>query len=523
MMEEFKAADEEQVLVLEEEFRELALKEGELLEQLTEVRDAKQRVRRLVAEKKNRYASIYTLPDELLVCIVEAGQLHLSNSALTPEVLASHISQRFRWVVLGAPPLWTAIELCWGVTSNAERFAAYLQRSQACALSVTLKYDTYEGTAECDYDEIPNELPTIALYISRIRWLVIQCGGGGLSFEDVRTHLSDLHAPYLEHINICSIVSVFQPEEDQYALLFNQGAPRLTTLKLSNVRPISHSPWIHSLTSVDLRNLESPLEAFLLNKILTGCPHLTNITLDESTYFFIGTPFDNHVPMLSLRSLTAICLNSDNADALLKGVIALIHAPALENLQFSGVHGTQISTFFNRLSRSKFPALQSLTFVNSSIRCKLCHILPARIQPSALRHFAALTSLTIVNMCYTNQLLEDLLATSLQADGSSGGLSLLHTLTLGYKDADDFGIASWPRLGSGVTHMPVDTHDPLRALRTIITSRQKTLPICLRLPRSRFFTGRDWDHSDAPLEIFNVHALLQALGHSGDDEISNVF
>ncbi|KAJ6590983.1 hypothetical protein DFH09DRAFT_1138241 [Mycena vulgaris] len=516
MLDELKAADEEQLLVLEEEFRELTLKEAEIFGQLTEVRTAKQRVRRLVAEKKNRHAPIFTLPDELLVCIVQAGQQSTDFDSALIEVLASHVSQRFRRAVIGAASLWSSIELRWGVKSDEARFAAYLERSRACTLSVACNYGSYGGKEECDYDAVHSELPRVSQHISRIRRLVLHCGGMGMSFDDAVTHFRDLQAPCLEYFEICALAS--ELDEANYEQVFAGGAPRLTTLKLINVVPDPWNPWVLSLTSLDLRGMhDGTLATYMLPKILSSCVQLTDITLDTSTYFVASDAslYVSDISLPSLRSLQALCLNSDQSDALITGVVARLHAPALETLQFSGVHGAQISAFFSLLPPSKFPTLRFLTFANSNVPCKAGQ-LSERVLPGALLHFPALASLTIVNVCHVTQLLEDLLATP----KDDGCLSALRTLTLRHKDADDFGISSWPKL-QYVSLEQADAHDPLRALRTLVAARRETHPLHLRLPRSRFFTERDWQ-DDADFEIFDAQPLLLSLGHNGEDEVSDL-
>lgn len=106
-------ADEEQLLLIEEELRELTMKEADILLQLTEVRAAQQRARRLVAETKNRHAPIPTPPDESPVSIVQEvqeaqqstdgeGRGDSTENGMRFEIVASHISQRFRWAVIGA-------------------------------------------------------------------------------------------------------------------------------------------------------------------------------------------------------------------------------------------------------------------------------------------------------------------------------------------------------------------------------------------------------------------------------------
>ncbi|KAJ7704404.1 hypothetical protein B0H17DRAFT_1039554 [Mycena rosella] len=518
MLDELKAADEEQLLVLEDEFRELTLKEADILEQLTEVRTAKQRVRRLVAEKRNRYAPIFTLPDELLVCIVQAGQQSSDGDGALIEVLASHLSQRFRWAVISAPSLWSSIELRWGVKADETRFAAYLERARACTLSVTCKYATYGGKEECDYTEVHSDLRAVAQHIPRIRRLVLECGALGMSVEDAVAHFVDLRAPFLEYVEISGLASELDEEDTpNYASIFSVGAPRLATLKLHNLFPEYWSPWVTSLTTLDLRDMHNPTIIVVVPKFLSSCPQLVDVTLDDSTYFASDPSFvgGSDITLPALRSLKGLCLNSDLPDALLTGVLPRIHAPALETLQFSGVNGAQISAFFTLLPPAKFPVLRTLAFANSNARCKKYHYLAERVAPAALAHFPALAALTIINVCHVTQLLGDLLATP----KDEGSLAALRTLTLRYKDAENFGVASWPKLQADGED---DAGDPFFALRTLLAAFRATRPLRLRLPRSRFFTERDWDRGDADFEMFDAQALLQALGHDEMDDAADL-
>ncbi|KAF7343410.1 hypothetical protein MVEN_01773400 [Mycena venus] len=533
MLEDLKAADEEQLLLLEEEFRELISKESELLEELTHVRTAKQRVRRLVAEKKNRYAPIFTLPDELLVSIVEAAQQSSDPTNSLVEVTASHVSQRFRCAVIGASPLWSSIELRWGVKSDEERFAVYLQRSRTCFLSVELKYDTYYGTEECDYDDVRNELATVAQNSIRLRRLVIHCGGLGLTLLDALKHFHSLYAPCLQHFDISS--HEYESDLDDWGDLnlsiFEGGAPCLTTLRLNSVWPslTSENPWVSGLTSLDLRGMRTPdgRHSYTL-KILAICSQLIHLTLDDSTVFF-GPPADISVRLPSLRSLRGFCLNdrSDWPATLIANVLLYIDGPALEVLEFCGghIHGSHITSFFNLLQPSKFPILKSLTFASPTVVCDVCEWRPLEhVKPQALRHLPSLELLTMINMCNTNALLTDLLAPLTDANGTpSRALSSLRSLTLRYKDSDDLGISNWPKLKSdnadpdeAVTLGLEDvldlwTADPLEGLQTLLAPVRDLRPIHLRLPRSRFFTENDWIPDDPNFEIFDVQPLLRSL------------
>ncbi|KAJ6588330.1 hypothetical protein B0H19DRAFT_1366968 [Mycena capillaripes] len=521
MIEELRAADEEQIPALEDEFRELTMKEAEIVEQLTEVRTAKQRLRRLVAEKKNLYAPIFTLPDELLVGVVEAAQKSADPGSVPIEVVASQVSQRFRWAVFGASSLWSALELRWGAKSDEERFAAYLERSRTCTLSVNLKYNSYHGQDECSYEEVFDLLGTIARHISRIRRLVLHCGGMGLNLLDAVYPFERLHAPCLEYLDIYWHPSELDDWQDAetYLSIFNGGAPSLTTLKLYDVYPTAsygRNPWLSSLTSLDVRCTFSSVDTC----ILASCPQLVEVTFDASAYFTLEPPVQIY-SMPALRSFSALCLGSERPDALITGLIDSIYAPELEILQFSGVHGgSQLSAFFNSILPSKFPALKSLTFANTDVPCTQCPHVPEHIQATALCRFQALASLTIINVCHLTPLLEDLLAPTEAVDGRpSCALPALHSLTLRFKDTNEFGISNWPQVQPGPFD-PADDHDPLGILGSLVISFRRIRSMHLRLPRSQFFTERDWHRADPDFEIFDPEPLLRSLGHTEDDEVS---
>ncbi|KAF8208199.1 hypothetical protein K438DRAFT_318197 [Mycena galopus ATCC 62051] len=541
MLEDLKASDEERVLLLEEEFEELTMKEGELMKkeakillQLSDTRAEKRRVRRLIAETQNRYAPIFTLPDELLVSIVQAAQESPDPPNALAEVAVSQVSQRFRWAVLGASSLWSSIELRWGATWNEERLAVYLARSRSCSLSVELKYDAYHGGKKDEYGgfqfgTVPRELHTVAEHIPRIRRLVLRCDGDGLPRREATMDFDTLHAPCLEHLEMYSYASAAYSVWAPSLSIFNGGAPRLTTLKLNNIYPTltfgKPNPWISGLTRLDLRGMRNiqGINPFLL----ATCTQLIDLTLDNSTFFLdlflnptadaaISRPISKPIMMPSLRCLRGLALNDEVNPHTLIGILSDINAPALEVLQFSGSHinVSQITSFFN--FPSQFPALKSLTFANSHgvNGCTACGPSPQRIYPEALERFTALESLTIVNVCHVNMLLAQLLAVSRDADDTpSCALSSLHTLTLRYQDSDDFGIAGWPKLQFGELRAEEVTPNHLDDLQAMLASHRDISPIRLRLPRSRFFTERQWN-PDPNFEIFDVEPLLQSLGYS---------
>jgi hypothetical protein len=248
---------------------------------------------------------------------------------------------------------------------------------------------------------------------------------------------------------------------------------------------------------------------------LADCPQLIDLTLNGSTFFIVAAFIPMPVPLLFLRCLRVLCLPDQSKfwGSLTAGVLWNIHTPALEELHLSGWHSNRahITDFFNRLPPSK--VLKSLTFANSSgvNVCGGCDDYPEHIRPQALQSFPALESLTLINICDVDTLLGELLVTSTDSAGvQCCALSSLHTLTLRYKDSDEFGIDAWPKLQS----VPPDPADMVTSrlddLRTSVARLREIRPIHLRLPCSRFFTGQDdWNPDDPNFEIFDVELLLQ--------------
>ncbi|KAJ7835367.1 hypothetical protein B0H14DRAFT_1136496 [Mycena olivaceomarginata] len=155
-------ADEERLLILEEEFRELTLKEADILLQLTDVCCQAARPKPGCGDEESPRAYLHAARRV-------AGFHSSGNSASDRPQCASRgygVARRNRWAVTDASSLWTSIELYWGVESDEDRFAAYLARSRTYILSVTAKYGAFYGKEEFEYEEVPNQLATFALHIS---------------------------------------------------------------------------------------------------------------------------------------------------------------------------------------------------------------------------------------------------------------------------------------------------------------------------------------------------------------------
>ncbi|KAJ6588186.1 hypothetical protein B0H19DRAFT_1247880 [Mycena capillaripes] len=90
--------------------------------------------------------TMYSLPNELLVAIAVAGQESRVVDSLETvfnlrtEWTLSHLSHRFRDVIVSAPELWTFAEVNLEAEGSAEIFSRYLEGSGTCSISVTIRY-----------------------------------------------------------------------------------------------------------------------------------------------------------------------------------------------------------------------------------------------------------------------------------------------------------------------------------------------------------------------------------------------
>ncbi|KII90623.1 hypothetical protein PLICRDRAFT_106062, partial [Plicaturopsis crispa FD-325 SS-3] len=132
---------------LERQANALEAKEIDLLQQLQDVRRTLASVRSRIGNLVNQRAPISRLPNETLVDILAYGDPSWggkdsywwpsSGLILPSHVIASHVSQRWRDLVLCTPLLWTCIWF------RHERLVyppglldAHIERSRACFLRI---------------------------------------------------------------------------------------------------------------------------------------------------------------------------------------------------------------------------------------------------------------------------------------------------------------------------------------------------------------------------------------------------
>ncbi|KAJ7028704.1 hypothetical protein C8F04DRAFT_1265663 [Mycena alexandri] len=338
---------------------------------------------------------ILSLPNELLIAIATAGQGgSVTVQQLRPEWSLSQVCRRFRDIIVGAPVLWTLIELDLHSDMLADIANLYFTRSQACHLRTILR-----ECKDTDDELIAERLSVIVPHIHRIRQLRI------FLFANPQIALAPLRhvaAPNLERLEIRNTLEAFEMNPVE---IFSLGAPMLTFICMKCITPHFPVPWAAALTHLKLhrdgewRDSSSSLAA----TITTQCLCLAHLSLSV-VYLEMGRL---HLPFLERLHIE---IPEEDQHHLL-AIFDLFDTPALAEFTISGTHADQILVLFNSTSlpHSSFPALTSLTFVNGSCACR---VIPADAHPitSAPRLFPALSSLSLIHQCFTPHLVTGIFA-----------------------------------------------------------------------------------------------------------------
>jgi hypothetical protein len=353
--------------------------------------------------------TICSLPEELLVAIAAAGQegrastravdLQPAKEVFKSEWALSHTSRRFRNVVVGAPALWTFIEILLDFPGSVKIFKLYLQRSRACKISVTFRcpFSADEGL-------LKNCLRQIVRNLGRLWRLAVMLGTEPV---EALAPLRNVEAPHLQHLEVITNYANTECIE-----IFSSGAPRLSFLKIDGPKfALPKSSWTAALTRLELWQGQEERNNDVLVAITAQCPRLAHLHLDISWLSAEVTRSRFHIP--TLRSLHLKVSDHGGGQFKLAATLDLFDAPSLTEFVVDGTHGDQIFVLFNqrrKLPHASFPALTTLSFVNKSSNCRCrgqsfpnttCH------PPDLL--FPALSSLTLINQCFASRMVEDIL------------------------------------------------------------------------------------------------------------------
>ncbi|KAJ7481483.1 hypothetical protein FB451DRAFT_1394135 [Mycena latifolia] len=324
--------------------------------------------------------AIFSLPNELFIAIAFAGQepdrIHI-HVDFKSEWTLSHVSRRFRDVIIGAPVLWTFVEIDRTHQGSVEIMKLYFARSLGCKIRANLR--DIKATK--------------------------------ISITPILAVLQDAAVPILQdlEIKIEDNAAGYRPLD-----LLSLGPPHaLTLFKMVGFAPQFPLPqWMASLTHLNISRSDHLLVSNgNIVDLTTQCPALIHLYID-TTYW---ASRQGRIIIPSLQSLRISVNDSDEAASFLLEIFEVLDTPAVTELIVEHAHGDHICVLLNSacLSNSSFPVLTTLSFVNSrdcgcEVYADICFALQT-ISPPPLRLFPALSSLTLINECFTAHIVEQIL------------------------------------------------------------------------------------------------------------------
>ncbi|KAJ7507190.1 hypothetical protein B0H11DRAFT_194362 [Mycena galericulata] len=426
-------------------------------------------------------STLFSLPNELLEAIVAAGQDEdVSLSEISrPEWTLSRVSRRLRNAITTTPTLWTRVVTHLDRAGSVEISTIYLERSRACKICVALCEVSRDGF---EHHIMAEQIGHLVPHIPRIQRLLIESEH---SMGEMLSPFQNVAAPVLEHVELRQVSQFYEIPMNVFSL----GAPRLTFLKTVSCAPHFPLPqWTVSLTHLELWRYDWHVQAAdVFLSITTQLPSLVHLYLD---LIDIGGLGRNGFRSTSLEYLH-VAFSKDEDSSLLLETFSLFDTPALTHLTIYGSHGDQISELFNptTIAQFPFPSLTSLTFVYVGCDCEEDPGISGdyrTIRTPPLWLFPALSSLTLINQCFTARILSDIF------DPDSQPWPNLQTLTLCFRN-----------------HTAETEYNTLQRIVRSKRERQQTLPK-FRLPFDLFHKS-DWEENGVDVELFDPTELLKEL------------
>ncbi|KAK7013131.1 hypothetical protein R3P38DRAFT_3008872 [Favolaschia claudopus] len=178
-------------------------------------------------------------------------------------------------------------------------------------------------------------------------------------------------------------------------------------------------PWVSTLTHLKIENESRQLfhisadEMIYLSLIRTQPISLVHLHLDLSVN---TVPTDCQIHISTLQFF-AVYIDDTEGQDYLRDIMDFVDCPALTELVVIGSHGDQLLFVLNmsRFPRVSFPVLRSLSLINldeDGCSCEQDMPHPTRTLSShATPLFPALSSLVIINQCFTPQLVKEIMGT----------------------------------------------------------------------------------------------------------------
>ncbi|KAF7974250.1 hypothetical protein HWV62_35526 [Athelia sp. TMB] len=446
------------------------------------------RARRELGELNNLKTPVYSLPNEVLALIFEAGHYSEPHIGKYPaRVDETQVTRRWREIALSDARLWTHIYMENGHKLHLERAAEYLRRSKAAPLKVIIEI----GGRTKDEEEVRAMYNLVGPYLRRWESFYVKSDWAkGLSvfLQDLHSNtipalLRTLEVYHREHRSALSM--------DWSGKLFS-AAPLLSSVALRGVTLEHLQLPLQSVKTLHLESRYHPEDMIsrrLFCDVLKNSSALTSLTLGGDV---IDETFaDTTVDLPSLRSLQ---LRAAEVGLTIPATLIAIRAPILETIVLETVIEEDLQPFFGYLEGStttKFPLLRSLTLCQDDD-----HNFTTATWMQIMRAFP-----TITDFIFSYHSLEDFLLTLQSSihpsekvsDADSALWPALQSLTL-----SDFKLSAGAdvrpvhllsaikkriEMGSPISH--------LRLSRPIIRQLDNLnhwVPLCMLVPQTHQFT-----------------------------------
>ena len=329
-------------------------------------------------------ATISRLPIETLGIIFEL----LQDTTFPPfedrvktEITISHVSRHWRDVAIHSPLLWTYIDV--SPYQELDAIAAYVQRSEMCALTVHYGHpeeegiDANEGVLNAYFDLV---IPHVH------RWKRVSLAAPSAVIEFIGLRFDLLAAPLLRQLSRVDLGGVFNYKAvhpDQcLPTVFLCGSPILSSIHMRlHDRDLPFCcPSFGTVKNLSLHFSHS-IERFqnykLVRQMLASSPLLENLyfQVDKDDYN-IDLWFSDHLNPVKMPHLHSICIRSTsfNRGIAVLWLLLVIKAPQLHSLtlqSFNMCEAIDLQFLFDGPQTisgiPKFPLLRSLAFIDCTI------------------------------------------------------------------------------------------------------------------------------------------------------------
>ncbi|KAJ7603792.1 hypothetical protein FB45DRAFT_1070967 [Roridomyces roridus] len=260
--------------------------------------------------------------------------------------------------------------------------------------------------------EAPKGLQYLSPHVGRIARLTIAVNSHEV-LDTVLASFRNVAMPSLQHLEISSKYDIDLVDNDlsplQLRIIFSF---KIACCTLSFPPP----QWMVGLTHLDLRGYPypAPENSDIFRRITKELSSLVYLYVDLSTVTFIS---GGGIVSQSLTHLDLELHESDEESEALSNELSSFNTPHLTHLGLHGTHGDQLSLLFNSTqpAQARLPAVSSLTFTHLDrpvvCTCEVEGSYRDHYKPIAapLKLFPVVSSLTLVDECFTPRIVSDLL------------------------------------------------------------------------------------------------------------------